>query len=160
MRTQDEIVKRIEAVIKEDWIGFQTSCLIRHLDFAHAMPYLKPKVTEDQSQIEKQTPSEIIKHYMPFAWEKANSCRGISASRSVEHMVAWLWLDGKDELLPKMESEYEFYGKPCLVLVCQEYGIDWRKLDDGFWRNDEGSESILPDRALALHGIKDSGRTK
>ena len=153
MRTQEEIVKRIEASKKDDFLGFQRSCLISFLDFAHAKAYLKPEVTEDKWQIEGQTPTEIIKNYMPFAWDKANTCRGISASRSIDHMIAWLWLDNKNDLLPKMKSEYEFYGKPCLVLVCQEYGIDWRMLDDGLWRNDEEGEALPPNKALAIHGI-------
>ena len=154
MKTQDEIVKRIETVKADDFLGFQVNCLIPYLDFTHAKPYLKPTVTEDQWKIESRTPAENIKEYMPFAWDKANNCRGISASRSIDHMTAWLWLDGKDELLPRMESDYEFYGKPCLVIVCQEYGIDWRKLDDGFWRNDERSEATLPEVALSAHGIQ------
>lgn len=153
MKTQEEIAKRLEAIKEEDIFGFESDCLIPYLDFQHAKPYLKPEVTEGDWHIEPMTPAEEIKDYMPFAWDKANNCRGLSAGRSIEHMVAWLWLDGKDELISKMESEYEFYGKPCLVLICQEYGIDWRKLDDGSWRNDEYGEGITPDVALAKHGI-------
>jgi len=74
---------------------------------------------------------------MPFAWEKANGCRGISASRSLRHMVAWLWLDGQDEFLEKWNDlrDYEYYGKPQLIAICELYGIDWKKFDDGVRTN-------------------------
>ncbi len=153
MKTQEEIVKQVEKKTADDLFGFQTSCLIPYLDYEHAKQYLKPEVTRENWQREEKSPADEIKDYMPFAWDKANNCRGISASRSIEHMIGWLWLDGKDELLPKMESEYEFYGKPCLVLVCQEYGIDWRELDDGLWGNDEDGVKIKAEEALAQHGI-------
>ncbi len=158
MKTQDEIVERMEQVKDNDFFGFQQSDLMDYLDYDHSKPFLKDDTTKEQWEefaVETKTPTEAIKDYMPFAWEKANNCRGLSASRSIEHMTAWLWLDGKDELLPKMESEYEFYGKPCLVIVCREYNIDWRKLDDGLWRNDEDGGSIPTDSALAIHGIEE-----
>jgi len=62
------------------------------------------------------------------------------------HLVAWLWLDGKD--WAEEIEDYEYYGKPQLVRICEEYGIDWRALDDNQWRNDEGGKAISADKAL------------
>jgi len=155
MKTQEQIVNHIKEIEKEDFFVFEASVLYPFLDFEHAKPFLKPDALEENRDVETRTPAELIKKYMPFAWNKANNCRGLSASRSVEHMKSWLWLDSKEELLPKMDSEYEFYGKPCLVIICREYGIDWKKLDDGRWVNSEEEEAISSDEALRRHDLVD-----
>jgi hypothetical protein len=80
---------------------------------------------------------------MPFAWEKANDCRGLSANRSIEHMTAWLWMLG-DDLADKMDGLYEYYGKPCLRAICEKYGCKWQQWDDGVWRNSEDDDGIAP----------------
>ncbi len=148
MRTQDEIVARIRDRKEHDFLGFEVSEYIDYLDYAHAKEFLKDDTTEERwEKVRKgtKTPAEAIKGYMPFAWDKANNCRGISAGRSIQHMVAWLWLDGKD--WPEIE-DYEYYGKPQLVRICKEYDIDWRALDDDRWANDEEGKGITADEAL------------
>ncbi len=149
MKTQDEIVTRIRDRKGQDPLGFETSEYLDYLDFAHAKEFLKPEVTPEQWEevySKAKTPEDAIKDYMPFAWDKANNCRGISASRSISHMIAWLWLDKKDwsEI-----DDYEYYGKPQLLRICEEYGIDWRALDDNHWTNDEGENGISADEAIA-----------
>lgn len=74
--------------------------------------------------------------YMPFAWEKANNCRGLSAGRSLAHYTAWLWLDGDNEIWPTLE-DYEYYGKDKLVEICNYLGIDSKQWDDGIRKNSE-----------------------
>jgi len=149
MKTQDEIVIRIRDRKEHDFFGFETSEYLDYLDFDHAKEFLKPEATKEKWEKDihgkARPPADMIKDYMPFAWDKANNCRGISAARSICHMIAWLWLDGKDwsEL-----EDYEYYGKPQLVRICKEYGIDWRALDDNRWRNDENGRSISADEAL------------
>lgn len=66
--------------------------------------------------------------YMPFAWDKANNGRGFSASRSMSHYQAWIWLAGDDigDL-----SEYDSYGKDNLVKICKHYGWDHSQWDNG-----------------------------
>lgn len=148
MKTQDEIVARVRIRKEHDFFGFETSEYLDYLDFAHAKEFLKPDATPEQWEkvhSKAKSPEDAIKDYMPFAWDKANNCRGISAGRSICHMIAWLWLDGKD--WPELE-DYEYYGKPHLVRICKEYGIDWRALDDNHWRNDEDGEGISADEAL------------
>ena len=137
MRTQEEIVKRISERKKNDMFGWEFDGYIRRLDYEHAKPFLKKIVRSGDWKPEKINPVEELKDYMPFAWEKANNCRGISAGRSLMHMVAWLWLDGQDEFLKKWNDlrDYEYYGKPQLIAICELYGIDWKQYDDGVRTN-------------------------
>lgn len=147
-RTQDEIVARIKARKEHDFFGFEVSEYVNYLDYAHAKEFLKPETTQEQwGKTGVRSPAGAIKNYMPFAWDKANNCRGISAGRSICHMIAWLWLDGKD--WAEIEN-YQYYGKPQLVRICEEYGIDWRPLDDNRWTNNEGSKGISADEALGI----------
>jgi len=137
VRTQEEILKRIEARKKKDLMGFEWNEYICYLNYESAKPYLKKDITKERWGDEKgKEPAEKIKDYMDFAWKKANDCRGISAGRSIMHMVAWLWLDGQDEfLLNNNIEDYEYYGKPQLIKICELYGIDWKKYDDGVRTN-------------------------
>lgn len=136
MRTQEEIVKRFHERKANDMLGFEVNEYIPYLDYEHAKPFLKKDVGEEEWKQEKMTPVEKIKDYMKFAWEKANDCRGISAGRSISHMIAWLWLDGQDKFLEENNTEeYEYYGKPQLVKICELYKIDWKQWDDGVRTN-------------------------
>ena len=151
-RTQDEILARIKELEPNDFFGHQCSDLAQFLTFENAKPWLKEGVTSEQWQ-QLTDPVKCIRDYMNFAWGKANDCRGLSASRSIQHMQAWVWLDGKDELADRLEDVYEFYGKPCLVLVCQEYGIDWKELDNDSWADDKSNTDITAEEALKRKGI-------
>jgi len=141
MRTQDEIVKRIEARKGNDPLCFEVNEYIDYLDFNHARQFLKDSATEqDWQEVVAMTgpPIERMCDYMEFAWGKANNCRGISANRSVMHYIAWLWLAGEDDLLAQVENEYRdyhFYGKPILEMICDHFGWDWSQWDDGIRTN-------------------------
>ena len=133
MRTQEEIVARIEAREADDILGFEVLEYVDYLDFEHARPYLKDEVTEDEWEGPRSLAEveDVMKDYMEFAWGKANNCRGISASRSISHYVAWLWLDGQAEMADTLQDDYEFYGKPQLEQICAYLGIDHKQWDDG-----------------------------
>ena len=142
MRTQDEIVKRIEARRQADPLCFEIDEYIVRLDFAHAQPLIKDGVTEQEWNRETDSlnaPVERMHSYMEFAWNKANNCRGISANRSILHYIAWLWLAEEDELLMQVEDEfngnYHFYGKPILEIICEHFSWDWSQWDDGIRTN-------------------------
>lgn len=131
MRTDAEILARIDAVKNMDWLGTQTNDLASRLPFDAVRPFLKDGVTSEQWRQAPRDRDSIIAEmlaYMPFAWEKANNCRGISASRSMDHYSAWIWLAGDD--LGDL-SDYEFYGKDNLVRICEHYGWDSSQWDDG-----------------------------
>jgi hypothetical protein len=136
MKTQQEILDKIESAKHRDFLGFETSDYIDFLDFKHAKQYLKKGIGKKKwAKFQKTTDEDAtkcIKDYMPFAWEKANNCRGISACRSICHMTAWIWLLGKDDLLKELEkTKYEHYGKEKLIIICKHFKIDWKQYDNG-----------------------------
>ena len=72
--------------------------------------------------------------YMEFAFDKAHDERGISANRSINHMIAWSWLSGDDELNQAIEHEYETnyhsYSLEILRMICEKLGIDPKEHGD------------------------------
>jgi len=137
MRTPEEIVARIKERENIDFFGFERVDYIERLDFQHAKEFLVEAATEEQWEPAPYTREAILqrmKEYMPFAWEKANNFRGLSAMRSMHHYTAWIWLLGDDlgDLLA-----YENYGKDNLVKICEKYGWDHTQWDDGVRKNHE-----------------------
>ena len=130
MKTQQEILNRIEEVKSNDFFGHQRSDLIDYLDFENAKPFLKDDVTAEQWEKESKSPKQVMIDYLSFAWEKANEKRSVSAARSMAHYTAWLWLDG-DETLHKTLSDYSDYGKPELIEICKYLGVDHLQYDAG-----------------------------
>ena len=125
-KTQDEILERIEKMKGNNFFGFETGNLVNFLEFENAKEFLKDDVTKDEwEKVREFDPAKEIKRYMSFAWEKANDHRGLSSSRSLSHMRAWLWLDGQDDLLKFLDndSNYAPYGKPVLSKICLHYGL-------------------------------------
>lgn len=133
-RTQDEIVARYKERAANDPFGFEVHEYLPYLDFEHAnaLGILKPDTTaEEWKAIGDQVPAvrDRMVEYMSFAWEKANNQRGISASRSIAHYIAWLWLDGADALASEI-GDYVNYGKPQLTRICEYLGLDVAKYQD------------------------------
>ena len=134
-RTDDEIISRINVVADRDFFGFEVSDLVVRLEYEKAKQFITADVIQKDWEVVSREPADVISmmhNYMPFAWEKANDGRGLSAGRSLSHYSAWIWLAGDDlgDLL-----EYEFYGKDKLVLICNHYGWDSSKWDDGVRTN-------------------------
>jgi len=137
MRTQQEIIDRITALKKDgDVLGFRTNDLLLHLEYKHAKDYFDEGVCPepDWTQGDQAKLRERMISYMGFAWDKANNCRGISASRSLAHYEAWLWLAGEEALASTL-MDYEYYGKPQLRAICEYLGIDADQWDDGVRTN-------------------------
>ncbi len=131
MKTPEEIVARIIEVQPNDWLGTQQVDLVGMLPFEHAKQFLKPEIKPEGWKPNEYTRESIVAtmlDYMPFAWDKANNCRGISAGRSMEHYSSWVWLAGDD--LGDL-TEYEHYGKENLIKICELYGWDHTQWDDG-----------------------------
>lgn len=140
MRTQEEIVVRILEKSENDFLGFETSEYYGFLDYAHAKPFLKHETPEEDWNRHSIYPSVgnllvTMLGYMPFAWEKANDCRGISAIRSIDHYKAWLWLMDDGFLEQFNAIEYEHYGKEMLIAVCEKYEWNWKQWDNGIRSN-------------------------
>lgn len=137
MRTDEEILERIKAVESRDWMGVQRGDLVGVLPFATAKPFLKDGVTEGEWKPGGRERDDVLArmlYYMPFAWDKANNERGLSAGRSMDHYASWVWLLGDD--LGDL-TDYNFYGKDNLVRICEMYGWDHKQWDDGERSNGE-----------------------
>ena len=134
MRTDDEILARIEAIKESDWMGTQVGDLVMRLPFEKAQAFLnddaKKAGSSDWVPMPRDRAALIAEmlDYMPFAWGKANGCRGLSAGRSMDHYAAWTWLAGDDfgDL-----TDYKFYGKGNLCEICERYGWNAKIWDDG-----------------------------
>ena len=131
MRSNAEILARIEARKNADLLGIEVGDLVACLPYEAAKPFLQSSVTSEMWVPVKRDRDSLLANmldYMPFAWQKANDGRGLSALRSMAHYSAWTWLAGDDfgEL-----TEYEFYGKPHLIRICEQYGWEYRQWDDG-----------------------------
>jgi hypothetical protein len=147
MRTQAEIVERIKQAMERDIFGFEwyeyALCLTP--ESAESLRGIAIKKNADLSnwpyyKTDKDLRDRCI-DYMPFAWEKANNCRGVSAWRSLSHYKAWLWLLGQDDF--DDIDDYEFYGKDQLRRICDFLGLDPDQWDDGIRVNSE--EEITDD---------------
>jgi len=147
IRTQREILTRIKQREKSDPFGFETGNYFEFLTFEIAKPFLKDTATEkdwgEVTSADHATVSAKMQDYMEFAWGKANNCRGLSASRSIAHMIAWSWLIS-DELGAEVERlekyHYSHYGKGILAALCEHHGWDWQEWDNGRWTNNEEAE--------------------
>ena len=143
--TQDEIVKRFEERKNGDILGFEITEYLSALDFEHVKCFLKPEAKSEEWSNGKWDRESVLARmleYMPFAWEKANDCRGISANRSIMHYIAWIWLAGEPRFAADVEQmfdkEYCYYGKLILEAICKYYGWDFSKWDDGVRTNTDG----------------------
>lgn len=141
-RTQEQIAARYKDCGPFDFAG---EVLLDYLDFAHAQPFLKPEVTEAEwsrpierfdgfgPETDVVTPIspdnaahtlDAMRHYAAFGWTKIEDHRGISASRTVDKMGAWVWLLGYD---PKdvfnRNADWGQYGAGCLAKVCEHFGF-------------------------------------
>lgn len=132
MRTDAEILKRIREVDSEDLLGFEVSYLMEFLPYK-LLPKKAQEKIDPTEWPETCRSAECIRErmvdYMPFAWEKANDERGISAYRSLCHYKTWLWMLGED--WGNITVGYTDYGKPTLRRLCEFLGLDSARLEAG-----------------------------
>ena len=154
-RTAEEIVERVREIARLDLFGAERTDLLTYVPFESAKEFLKEGADQEEWDKEclENTQQNIVKEireYMPFAWDKANNARGLSANRSISHMRAWVWLLGHDELAKSLFDDYNNYGKPQLVQICElpEVNLDWRQWDDNHWSNSEDGPGTTAKEAL------------
>lgn len=130
IRAQDEIVTAVKD--SKSVFGFEQEVWVTFLDFEHATDFVKDGVTE--TEWEQDLPARTrdgvigdITKYLPFAHEKASSHRGLSASRSVEKLAAWVWLLGEEEHAAIDWNNYRNYGAPIIKQVAERYGVELPK---------------------------------
>lgn len=129
MRTQEEIVERIKERQRHDLLGFEVDMYYGFLDYNYAKEFLKDGVTKEDwdEHIETREIHNIMKEYMEFAKEKAENKRGISASRSIAHYIAWLWLANDNDLWNEMDDYYDC-GIPHLKTICNYLNIEYESV--------------------------------
>lgn len=146
IQPQEKILERYRNVAPRDPLGFEASHYVPYMTYENAEEFLKEEFQNDEETRKEWGSGELdvestiidMKEYMDFAWDKANNFRGISSDRSIRHYVAWTWLIGDVDFSAKIDnSNYEYYGKPILVMICQHYGWDHKKWDDGVRVNSE-----------------------
>lgn len=138
MTTQDELVARIKARMSKDALGFEWHEYLEHLELDRFKQFAKPDADLSDmpppKPIDREAMLAKMKSYMSFAFGKAHGERGISASRSVLHYVAWTWLAGdrefSDEVDRMGDTDYAPYGLPVLRRICAFYGWDPAELGD------------------------------
>lgn len=140
-RTQDQIVDRIEARTSSDHLGFEVNEYLPYLDFQHARKYLNEGTTEArwaEAKGDYVEPRQKMIDYMAFAFQKAHGERGISANRSIQHMIAWGWLVSDEiglEIQRLYDQEYDNYGLAILRNICDILGIDRKEHGDADGRD-------------------------
>lgn len=136
LRTEEEILQRARQTAKESCFGFGISDLCVYLPWSLAREFYNPKaeVEWEQRELTREAVIEQMLEYLDFAFDKALDHRGLSASRSIEHMRSWLWLLGDNELLEFADrsSSYPNYGVPILKRIAIKYDktmpkgiLDW-----------------------------------
>jgi hypothetical protein len=93
MRTIDEIIEYYRQESKNDPLGFEGQALLPFLSAEQAREFLQEGADLSEWQQSPLMFESIVKQmreYMDFAWDKVLDHRGISASRSVSKMQAWL----------------------------------------------------------------------
>lgn len=129
----DEILQRLNDESRKDLFGFESEIYLDFLPLDLVKQDLKPeyvKEIEDGKEQWNVTSFEDAVQdfldYMNFAWDKAESERGISASRSISKLGAYLYCFGRKDLyeLINDRSLYEPYGAPALIAVCEKLSIN------------------------------------
>lgn len=140
MRTQQEILERVRTV--RTAFGFAQQVLIPHLDFEHAKEFLVPEVTAQEWDESRRADADVASaatDYLEFAFGKCSDHRGLSASRSVEKMTEYAWLQGRDDVVKAMdEAEYAQYGVPKLVAYAKGFDLHIPDDDPGLLRMAQG----------------------
>ena len=122
-RTHEEVIAFYLENKEHDLLGTMASELLSRLPFEKVKPFLANPENEKWEQGPRDRDSIVIemREYMDFAWGKATGHRGISASRSIDHYRAWLWLIQGEQLLEGLG--YAQYGAPMLKAICEQYGL-------------------------------------
>lgn len=131
IRKQEEILEKFKSIDQfDDFFGVQRTDLLLFMEFETAVPFLKDEYVKDvksgkEEYKHKTDPKKEILSYLPFAFEKAENQRGLSAARSLDHLKTWIWLDDDkfyNEIIEDIEN-YTNYGIPQLKKIATHYGF-------------------------------------
>ncbi len=132
--TEDEVL----AFARKDMgFGFHREVLVDYLSFENAKEFLNKEFLNDEDSEKKWKALPLVREivlaeaseYSRFGWGKIIDHRGISASRTVAKMRAWLFLLGDKEMMDICDDEGKYmpYGAPILYEICKKY--DWSMPD-------------------------------
>jgi len=130
MRTKEEVSEFVEKHLNEMlFLEFQGKLLLPFCTFETLRKLIKKEVLDDKvremmEELVEEKIIEEIRNYLPFAFEKAENQRGISANRSIEHFLAWTWLIDKefhDKIFFEYETNYYNYGMSILKMIKEKY---------------------------------------
>jgi hypothetical protein len=116
------------------FFGFEREVYIAHLPFEEAKKYFKKEYVEkiESGQdlyryVENiyETTQDML-DYLIFGYMKALNQRGISASRTINKMAAYMFILGREDLekLVSDENLYSPYGMPALVALTEALGLE------------------------------------
>lgn len=114
MKTQKEIIDKIKKEKNNDLFGTIKNDLMIFLDLENIKPFLDD---ENKLKIYKKCKMENtviniikkMKDYLDFAFDKAETQRGLSANRSMDHYHTWIWLLNEEKRFGDIRK-YEDYG--------------------------------------------------
>ena len=136
MKSPVEIKNKFKEGFDNDVFGFGTGDILDALTFDEAKEYLKQEYIEKENaaadwEAKRLKTDDDVKakmlDYLPFAWGKAEDCRGLSADRSIRHFAAWAWLIDDDfykEIEYMYENDYAPYGEPILAYISNKLGYE------------------------------------
>lgn len=132
-RTVSEIQDRMRDA-QASFLDFSSEVYPKFLSVEDSREFFKEEYFDKVASGELEIPpipsleeaAQDFLDYMNFAWGKAEDERGISATRSVQKLGAYLWLFGRDDLRRLIDDDelYNPYGAPALIAVCEEMDID------------------------------------
>lgn len=135
LRTQEEILEKYKEYEDDGrMFDFRPEVLLEHLSYENSSQFLSDeyKAKISSGEIKHTCVDNVLEatqdflDYMVFAWGKAQDERGLSASRSIGKLSAWLWLLNREDLESKINEDglYNPYGAPALVEVCKALEIN------------------------------------
>lgn len=132
-KTQSEILQEIKAD-RGGLFDFTADVLIQFLDWESGKEFYKDEFVKEVNEGTKEKVNSLtlengVKEfldYLEFAWGKAEDQRGLSASRSIQKLSAYLWVFGKEDLKKTLndDSLYNPYGAPALIKVSEALSIN------------------------------------
>lgn len=127
-RTVEEIRAQFEVLKNQDPLGMTHGDLVVYLPEAWTNGTISDEYKKDHQLEAPPTPEAALamaREYLGFAFEKAINHRGLSANRSVNHLINWAFLARRDDLyeFAVNEDNYRCYGVPILKHFAGELGF-------------------------------------
>ncbi len=125
MKTAKEIYDYTKKKGKGQMFSFHIDSVIDFMPFEIIRDDLKDGVTKEEwdaktKPLTRENLIDAIKEYLPFALEKAEGQRGLSAARSIQKFQTLLFALGNEKLAEEIENYYD-YGLPQLKMIQKEY---------------------------------------